>query len=374
MYFSVSNYSFLRKLHTLYKVISINNLSNLITFIISKKNKLKIIWGLDSKNIIYTSVNINVKRSSKEHVTVSIQFLIDLLTTFSNEKLFIKNQKNTLNIYSKQGVYEIPTYFDSNQNIFVICNQPFFTKIHLYSNIFLKILDKTLFYTENEEQKPINGVFFQFFTHEANFISTDTYRFVKYTIKNFKTDKNVQFTISRKYLNIIKDIIKYEKKNNIIIEFCNKKNIIFYFQDHIFSCPIMNEKYPDYHSVIPNKKCHISIIINKLLLLNSIKRVSIFEKNRKNFIDFHFNHKKLKICNQNTINNYTSKIKCQVVYNDLKKFQIGFNSKLLIEILSSLGEDFVYFELYHKMGIIKPLYHKKKEESIFVLIMSTIKI
>ncbi|WP_341660087.1 DNA polymerase III subunit beta [Blattabacterium cuenoti] len=381
MYFSVLSYFLLRKLHTLYKTINVNNLSNSITFEISKKNQLKIIWGLDSKNLIYTYIKINVQKYTKEKVTLSIKFMINVLTTFSNEELFLKKKKNTLNIYSKQGVYKIPTYYDSNhnKNILILCKSSFVRRVSLFSKLFLKILNKILFFsTRNEELTPIlNGVFFQFFTHEANFVATDTYRLIKYTINNFKTDQKIQFTISRKYLNIVREILKNEKKNNIIIEYYEKKNIIFHFKNHIFSCQLINENYPDYRSVIPhNNQCHVSFIINKFLLLNTIKRISILSKNKKNFIDFHFNHNKLKIYDQNTIypHNSISEIKCKVLSKKMKNMKIGFNSQFLIEILSSLNEDFVYFELYHKMGILRPLYKKKKEESIFILIMSIIKV
>ncbi|WP_185856725.1 DNA polymerase III subunit beta [Blattabacterium cuenoti] len=385
MYFSVLSYFLLRKLYILYKIINIHNLSNSISFEISKENQLKIIWGLDSKNLIYTYIKINVQKYTKEKVTLSIKFMINVLTTFSNEELFLKKKRNTLNIYSKQGVYKIPTYYDHyfnhNKNILILCKSSFVRRISLFSKLFLKILNKTLFFTttnKDEELNPIlNGVFFQFFTHEANFVATDTYRLIKYTIKNFKTDQRIQFTISRKYLNIVREILKNEKKNNIIIEYYERKNIIFYFKNHIFSCQLINENYPDYRSVIPHdNQCHVSFIINKFLLLNTIKRISIFSKNRNSFIDFHFNHNKLKIYDQNTIgtHNSISEIQCQVLEKNLKNMKIGFNSKFLIEILSSLNEDFVYFELYHKMGVLRPLYKKKKEESILILIMSIIKV
>ncbi|WP_185871622.1 DNA polymerase III subunit beta [Blattabacterium cuenoti] len=386
MYFSVFNYSLLRKLHILYKIININNLSNLITFEISKKNKLKIIWGLDSKNLIYTFIDINVEEYTKEEkVTISIKFMIDILSTFQNERLFLKkNKKKTLSIHSKQGVYEVPTfYYDSHYDNILTKISISSIKISLFSSIFLKILDKTLFATGDNKWNPIlNGVFFQFLTNKANFIATDTYKLIKYTIKNLRTNKNFQFIVSRKHLNIIKEIIKKEfirnekKKNMIIIKKFNN-HIFFHFKNHIFLCQSINKKYPNYHSIISyNKKHHASFIINKFLLLNAIKRFSILSK-KYFFIDFHINHNKLNICNQNTIDNdnsiLESKIECKVIFDDLKKIKIGFNTKFLIEILSSLNEDFVYFELHHKMGILKPLYKQKKEESIFILIMSTIK-
>ncbi|WP_185861245.1 DNA polymerase III subunit beta [Blattabacterium cuenoti] len=374
MYFSIFSSFLLRKLHALYKIIDIHGLSNLIIFEIDKKNQLQITWGLDSKNLIQTYMKINVKKYTKEKITISIKFIIDVLTTFSNENLFIKKEKNTLNIYSQYGIYEIPICFDSNQNYksFIQICKGHFIKIDLSSDILLKILNKTLFMSVREKLKPVlNGVLFQFLSHEANFISTDTYRLVKYTIKNFQINKNVQFIISRKYLNIIKEILKEEKeKSHIVIEYYDQKNIIFRLKNHILLCQLINEKYPNYHYIIPHKKCKISIIINKLLLLNTIKRIFLFSEKKNNFIDFHFNNNKLKICNQKTINIPTSEIQCKIVINNIKRMKIGFDSQFLIEILSSL-EDFIYFEFYDKMGILKSL---KKEESIFILIMSTIKI
>ncbi|WP_238783989.1 DNA polymerase III subunit beta [Blattabacterium cuenoti] len=255
-------------------------------------------------------------------------------------------------------------------------------KITLFSNILSKILNQTLFAVGDKKfQTILNGVFFQFSPNEANFIATDTFRLVKYTIKNLKLDRSIEFTIPKKSLDIIRKILKKEKNTNVVIEYNNKINIVFHFQNHIFSCRLINEKYPDYNSVIPNNNCDVSFVINRLLLLNTIRRISFFSKNRKNFIHLHLNHNKLKICEQNTINNdnFESKIKCKPIFDDLKKtesIKMGFNSKFLIEILSSLNENFICFELYHsnKIGILRPFSNekKKKEESISILIMSTI--
>jgi|GEM_PF-6592764 DNA polymerase sliding clamp subunit (PCNA homolog) len=378
MYFSIHNYSLLRKLHTLYESINFNGLSNLITFEFSDKNQLKITWGLDSKNLVYTYINIKKYNKNKEKITLSIKLMMDILTTFSNEKLYIKKKKNTLNIYSKHGTYEVPIFCNSNYDQ-PLTHRSIFVKINLCSNIFLKILNNTLFIEDVSELKPIlNGVFFQFFYNKANFISTDTYRLVKYTIKNIKTNKNVQFTISRKYLSIIKTILKKEKKSFIVIEYYDNNNIIFRFKNHIFSCQLINEKYPNFYSTITHNECKASVIINKFLLLNTIKRICVFSKRKNKFVNLHFNHEKLKIRDQNRIDRDSpvSEIQCKTLFKKVKNIKIGFNSQFLIEILSFLNEDFIYFELYDKMGILRPSYNKnkKEKESIFILIMSTIKV
>ncbi|ACY40082.1 DNA polymerase III subunit beta [Blattabacterium sp. (Blattella germanica) str. Bge] len=386
MYFFVSSHSLLQKLHTLYQIINSNN-SNSEYFIFEiVKNKLKIIVLCDSENIVNTYIKVNVKKYTKEKVVVSTKLMIDVLTTFPNETLFFKKKKIALNIFSEQGSYKIPIYFHKYSMNFFKKKESIFRsstmKITLFSNILSKILNQTLFAVGDKKFQPIlNGVFFQFSPYEANFVATDTFRMVKYTIKNLKFDKYIEFTIPKKSLDIIREILKNEKNSNIVIEYNNKINIVFHFQNHIFSCRLINQKYPNYNSVIPNNNCDVSFVINRLLLLNTIRRISIFSKKKKNFIHLHLNRNKLKIFEQKAINNYNfgSKIKCKPIFDDLRKIesiQMGFNSKFLIEILSSLNENFISFELYHsnKIGILRPFSNKnkKKKESISILIMSTI--
>ncbi|WP_185872197.1 DNA polymerase III subunit beta [Blattabacterium cuenoti] len=395
MYFFVSSRFLLQKLHTLYQIINSHNLNSKYLIFNIIKNKLKIIVFSDSENIVKTYIKINVKKYTKKKVIVSIKFMIDILTTFHNDILLFKRKKNTLHIYFEKVSYKIPTYSHSHKYLIDFFYKKKSTlklsttintiKITLFSNTLLKILNRTLFAVGNKKFQPIlNGVFFQFSPYEANFVATDSFRLVKYTIKNIKFNKNIKFIIPKKSLYIIKKILKNEKKSNIIIEYNNNINIIFHFKNYIFSCSLINEKYPDYNSIIPNKNWDVSFVINRLLLLNIIKRISIFsKKKKKNFIHLHLNRNNLKICeyDQETINDYNFglKIKCKPIFNKLtklKNMKMGFNSQFLIEILSSLNENLILFELYHsyKIGILKPFLNKNKqtEESISILIMSTI--
>ncbi|WP_185876807.1 DNA polymerase III subunit beta [Blattabacterium cuenoti] len=404
MYFFVSSHSLLQKLDTLYKIYNYNN-SNpkyLIFKIIG--NKLKITALFDSKNVIKTFVKINVKRDTKENIIVSTKFIINFLTTFSDEMLFFKKKKNSLNICSKQGSYNIPLYCHSDsinsieKNFFIKSSttnsieKNFFiksstTKITLFSKIFSRILDQTLFAVGDKKFKTVlNGVFFQFSPYESIFTSTDTFRLVKYTIKNIRINKFVNFIISKKSLDIIKKILENEKnfrdgnnKNNkILIEYNKKINIVFHFQNYIFSCRIINEKYPDYNFIIPNNEnLDVSIVINRFLLVNAIKRIFFLSDEKKKFIHFQPNNNDLQIYSHNF--NFKSNIRCKSTFltkrgnkEKIKKIKMSFNSKFLIEILSSLNEEFIFFEFYHskKIGILSPVYKTDKKESLSILIMS----
>ncbi|WP_185869587.1 DNA polymerase III subunit beta [Blattabacterium cuenoti] len=395
MYFFVSSFYLFNRLNALYKIKSFNNSgSEYFFFDIVENNKLNII-NVISENIISTKIKVNFigKQSIKKiRIAVYAKYMIDVLNTYSNETILIKKEKNTLNIYSKQGICEIPIIIGLTNLYKTKILEYSSIKITLLSNIFLKILNNTLFYVNsNIKLKPVfNGVYFQFSTCESNFVVKDTFRLVKYSIKKLVFNKNVEFFIPKKSLNIIKKILENEKKNNIVIVYKHRLNIVFYFKHYIFSCPLINDNKQNYDFIINknydfiinknydfiinknydfiiNKNYDVSLIIDRLLFLNSIKRISILNK----FIYLYINYNELKIFEKDTIN--YSKMKCKSIFKNFKKIKMVFNSKFLIESLSYLNGKLIYFDLYYlnKIGILRK-FTDKKGESIHILIMSTI--
>ncbi|AER40840.1 MAG: DNA polymerase III subunit beta [Flavobacteriales bacterium] len=380
MHFFVSSFSLLQKLYVLHKIIDPKNNSEYFIFELFGE-KLMILISDSENNMITTEIQVSVKKNSKEKIAIPTKLIIDLLKTFPKEDIILKKEKKILYIYSEQGYYPIPTIYEdqlSNNNELIKFTNNFLIvntqKITLSSKILLKILNKTLFAIGNEYFNPImNGVYFNFSPYGATFVATDTYKLVKYTINNIKLNHSIEFTIPKKSLKILQNILKEEKETSSVTIEYNKIDIIkFYFENKTFLCRLINERYPDYNSVIPKNK-DMLLIINRLSFLNSVKRVSIFSKEKISFIRFCLDDEKLKIYEENPFN--YSKIKCKyIIANNFqyRSIKLGFNSKFLIETLSSFNDDFVSFELYDKVGIFRPYSNTKKEESFLILIMSVI--
>lgn len=381
MHFSVSSFSLLQELYILHKIIN----TKYSLFKLKIFEKKLVIMVSDSKNHLITAeIKVYVKKTSEEKIAIHPKLMIEVLKTFQNETIFIKKEKNTLNIYSEQGNYPIPIICHENKNrhhITIFSSMENFEKektlkVTLFSKILLKILNKTLFATGNDKIKSfMNGVFFRFSPKGATFVATDTYKLVKYTLKNIKSNQYIEFIISKKSLRILQNILFNEKKS-VTIEYKKMGILKFSFETKTFLCKLINEKYPDYNSVIPKKK-DISFIINRLFFLNSIKRISLFSKEETNFIRFNLSDNTLKIYEENTKIYIFSKIRFKYVaeyFRGESIIKMGFNSKFLIETLSSFKEDFVSFELYssNRIGILKPISSSNKEESILMLITSII--
>ena len=71
---------------------------------------------------------------------------------------------------------------------------------------------------------------------------------------------------------------------NVTIQY-NKSNVIFSFSNMDIYCRLIDGSYPNYHAVIP-KDSPNTLNIERLSLLNSLKRVAIFSNQSTNQIKF----------------------------------------------------------------------------------------
>ncbi|WP_185850355.1 DNA polymerase III subunit beta family protein [Blattabacterium cuenoti] len=391
MHFFIYSSTLLNKLYFLNEINKKKLYFKNIYFILEINKKKLIITSFsnteDYSIHVYTDIYIYVKENTREKVIIDSKLFTEILSTFTKEIISIKKDNDTLNISSLQGSFKIPI-LRKKLNLIrgdLFCNN---NTIFIFSNLLLKILEKIIFSIGNVKFKTIlNGVYFQFSPYESYFISTNNLVLVKYTVKYIKSNKNIKFIVPRNSIYILHKILKYEKNsnNNVYIKYNSKENyVIFLSKNYIFSSKILNidnkknKKQQNYNSIIPTKKFDVLLIINRVLFLNTIKRLLILSKLLENkkiekFIYLQIINNEFSIFNRK---NFSLKIKCKSIYNSLQKIKMGFNCKFLIEILSHLDNDFIYFELYNsnKIGVLKTNFYKNKKEMEFIsiLIMSII--
>ncbi|WP_185882399.1 DNA polymerase III subunit beta [Blattabacterium cuenoti] len=392
MKFYICSSSLLNKLYFLYKIS--NCKKNLYFVVLASNNKELIIYISNTNSVFITKIQTCIEQTSKEQISISITLMINFLQTFINDTvLLVEKRKNILVILYKQDSYYLPIYRnnDTKHLIYPIIsdyqNKPIIKIVFSYS-ILLKILNYTLFFYEKQYLKHlkyiINGVVFQLTPDVYNFISTDTYRLIQYTIthnnftNNLPIELIIHFSSLRKLHNILKQKL-HIKQIIMVIEKYNQENIVqFQIENNIFFCKSFNNPSITFNSIFPTRT-DISFIINKNLFLNSIKRIYILSNNNPCIIRFSFKNKvknTLKIYEEASINNNYSIIKCKfkLLDNNHNIIIMRFNTKFLIEILSSIDEYLINFEFScdKNIGLLKPIVNRNNKELIKILIMSII--
>ncbi len=366
MKFIVSSSHLLKQLQTLSGIINNNNtLPILDNFLFNlSQNQLKV-----SASDLETTMSavVDVESTDNSSLAVNARLLLDTLKTFPAQPLTFKTESDTtIEISSEQGKYDMAFYDGEEFPKATELSSPISTEIS--PRILSTAISKTIFATGNDDLRPVmSGVFFQFNSKELTFVATDAHKLVKYTRTDVCADKNTEFIMPKKPLNILKGILNGTEEN-VLIEY-NETNAKFTFDNIVLVCRLIDGKYPNYEAVIPKENPN-KLTVDRSSFLNSVRRVSIFSSKTTHQIRLKMAGTELNISAEDLdyANKADERLSCDYQGDDM---QIGFNSRFLSEMLNNLSSDDVLIEmsLPNRAGILTPVDGTEEGEYITMLVM-----
>ena len=149
----------------------------------------------------------------------------------------------------------------------------------------------------------------------------------------------------------------------------NQTNAKFNFGSIVLTCRLIDGKYPNYNAVIPQENSN-KLTIDRLSFLNSVKRVSIFSNKTTHQIRLKIAGNEMHISAEDLdfSNKADERLSCQYEGSDI---EIGFNSRFLLEMISSLETEQIHLEMSapNRAGILLPEGNSKDGEDILMLVM-----
>ena len=131
-------------------------------------------------------------------------------------------------------------------------------------------------------------------------------------------------------------------------------------------CRLIEGRYPNYNSVIPQENPY-KVTIDRISFLAALKRVSVFSQ-ASSLIKLQLKAAEMTIFAQDIDFSISAeeRIPCQYAGQDLN---IGFNATYLIEILSNISSEEIVFELADpsRAGVIIPAENEENEELVTLL-------
>ena len=116
---------------------------------------------------------------------------------------------------------------------------------------------------------------------------------------------------------------------------------------------LIEGKYPNYQQFIPQKLTQ-KVQINRESFLTSLKRVSLLANQKSKAVLLNLTENKMEISSNNPeLGDAKEEIEVDYGGNDMK---IGFNAKFITDILTSMSDDRVDFELNDQLspGLVRP--------------------
>jgi len=371
MKFIASSTELLSHLQAISRVInSKNSLPILDNFLFELNGNTLTMTASDIETTLITSMEVeNAEGNGK--IAVTSRILLDTLREFSEQPLsFDINDSNlALVISSSNGSYNfigqngdeyprLPELQDDTRNL------------ALPVEVLLKGIVKTLFATAEDELRPVmNGVFFDIDADKVTLVATDAHKLVRYKAKynsaSVQGDERESFILPKKPATMLKNILPKES-GDVAIEFDNK-NARFKLENYTMVCRQVEGRFPNYNGVIP-KENPFKIIVDRVSIMNALKRVSVFSNQGSNLVKLAFSANQIHISAQDIDFSISAEetISCQY---EGDKINIGFKSSFLVEILNNIDSSDIIFELADpsRAGLILPFENAESGEVLMLL-------
>jgi DNA polymerase-3 subunit beta len=366
MNFIVSSTQLQRQLQTLSGVLNTSNTLPILDHVLFElaPQQLKI-TATDLETTI--SATIKVESNSEGKLAVPARLLLDTVKTFPEQPLtFSQADNNTLEISSEQGKYAL-AYANADEYP-QAADVVDASSLTIQGDTLATAINNTIFASGNDDLRPVmSGVFFQLSSSGMTFVATDAHKLVKYERTDVVAPETAEFIMPKKPLNLLKSVL-IGSEEDVTVNY-NNSNVQFSFDDTVVICRLIDGKYPNYEAVIPKENPNV-MSINRVQLLNTVKRVSIFSNKTTHQIRLRIAGAELHISAEDIdySNKAEERLTCSFQGDDM---QIGFNARFLTEMLSNLSSDEIQLELSlpNRAGIITPVDGLDEGEQVTMLVM-----
>jgi DNA polymerase III subunit beta len=360
MKFIVSSTSLLKNLQAISGVLNAKNtLPILDNFLFDLKNDKLFITSSDLETTMTSEIELT-KAEEAGSICIPARILLDTLKTLPDLPVSFNINMDTqaIEISAGEGKYRLTGFKTEEYPKTPKLEDA--SSLEIHSSILANAIDKTIFATGNDDMRPImSGVYCELNAENITFVSTDAHKLVKYIRKDVKGTESANFVLAKKPLNQLKNLLG-ALDEQVKIEY-TQTNISFVFDNILLISRLVEGKYPNYEAVIP-KENPSKLIVDRVGLLNAIRRVSIFANQSTHQVRFKITGQELVLSAEDIdfSNKADERMACNYQGDDI---EIGFNSKFIIEMLNNVDTEEIIIEMStaNRAGII--LANEKEENA-----------
>ncbi|WP_418332658.1 DNA polymerase III subunit beta [Segatella sp.] len=369
MRFTVSSSALSSKLNMLAKVIgSKNSLPILDCFLFQVANGEMSITASDSDNVIKSTLALTDNDGEGEFC-VPNRVILDALKELPEQPLHFDvdaaGEAVAIKIVYQNGLYNFTGQsaeeYPRTQSMNDAC-----TTVSLPTEMLINNISRSLFATANDELRPVmNGIYFDLTADALAIVASDGHKLVRSKNFTIKSESPSAFNLPKKPASLLKNILSKDG-DDAIIKFDDRSAEI-QFTDGVMRCRLIDGRYPNYNSVIPNNPNEVTV--DRRGLQSALRRVLPFASESSQLIRFHIESGRFEVSSEDIDFSTSAKEQLSCEYNG-SPISIGFKGSSLMEILSNLTSDNIIIQLADpsRAGIIVPA-EQPENEDILMLIM-----
>lgn len=365
MKFVVSSQTLLNQLNALYGVVTTNPVVPILeNFLFELGDNSLVITASDLQTSIVAEMTVESKSSVS--ICVPAKLLIDTLKNLPEQPVTFTIDENTYSIElsSDNGRYKLAGENATDFPRIPAVKNGF--SVDVSSDVLAQAISCTMFATSSDDMRPaMTGVYFSLGESYSTFAATDGHRLVRYRRVDVTSDSGMSIIIPRKALSLLEKSLPKENAN-IEVEF-NPSNAYFSFNNIKMICRLIDERFPDFENAIPLDNPNV-LTIDKAELISSLKRIQIYANKTTHQVRLKISGSELQISAEDLdfSNEANERLACEYSGEDM---EIGFNSKLLIEVLNNITPRMIKLNMStpSRAGIITPLENGANEDLLMLV-------
>ena len=320
----------------------------------------------DSETTMVTTVEVN-ESDMDGRFAVTAKTLLDALKEIPEQPLTFEINTDSLEITVQ---YQNGKYSLMGQNADEFPQSAMLgdnaVRVEMDAQVLLGGINRAVFATADDELRPVmNGIYFDIHTDDLTFVASDGHKLVRCKTYSARGAEKAAFILPKKPANLLKNLLPKEQ-GDVQLKF-NERNAYITMESSRLICRLIEGRYPNYNSVIPQNNPHRAII-DRALFISALRRVSVFSSQSSSLIKLSLSENQMKISAQDIDFSTSAEetLVCQYAGNPMS---IGFKSTFLIDILNNISADEIVIELADpsRAGVIIPVEQEENEDLLMLL-------
>jgi DNA polymerase-3 subunit beta len=367
MRFTLSSTALSNKLSALSKVINSKNaLPILGDFVFDIQGQTLALTASDSENTMRTSIPLT-ESDGDGRFAIGNHDLLEAVKGFSEQPITfdVNLEQNLVKISYQNGLFSLPTEnadeFPIPQSVSETANTIILPNALLAENI-----NRSIFATAQDELRPVmNGIYFDLTPDCLAVVASDGHKLVRNKVFTIKSEEPAAFILPKKPANLLRNILGKDG-GDVVIRF-DERNAEINYGDGTIQCRLIEGRYPNYNSVIPQSNPN-EMRVDRLGLLAALRRVQPFANDSSNLIRFHVEGSVLQLDAEDYDFSKTATERMACEYNG-QPMSIGFKGSAFIEILSNFDCPEVIIQLADpsRAGLVLPSEQPENQDVLMLM-------
>ena len=367
MRFTVSSTALSSKLAALSRVINSKNaLPILGDFVFDISGLTLRLTASDSENTMRTTVEL-AESDGDGRFAIDSHNLLEAVKGVSEQPLTfdVDMQANMAKINYQNGLFSLPTENADEYPVAQTVSDGASTII-ISNQLLNENINRSIFATAQDELRPVmNGIYFDLTADCLAVVASDGHKLVRNRIYSIKSDQPAAFILPKKPASLLKNLLGKDA-GDVTIRF-DERNAEIKVSDDIIKCRLIEGRYPNYNSVIPQNNPN-ELRIDRNGLLAALRRVQPFANDSSNLIRFHVESSTLQLDAEDYDFSKTATERITCEYNG-QTMNIGFKGSSFIEVLSNFDCAEVIIQLADpsRAGLVLPSEQPENQDVLMLM-------